>query len=197
MLRWFALFIALFVPAVSWAQSFSKTDIDRILTSYELGAHAELQQLKFELLNSESGAKLLRNVPENSFTRAFVQFGQKTRSPSISRLETIALDTGFDSLSVWALTHDRIAGLANSALLAGWAIDVDDKRYDDPDYPDTLAFLKDRSVPWAARAVPIQELEFWCESLCVNFETMDEDTRVLSARYVEVVKILFPEEVSQ
>lgn len=197
MLRWIVLISALSAPLTTTAQSFSKTDVDRIMTSYTLGAHDEIEQLKFELLNSDNGAKLLQGVPENSFTRAFVQFGQLTNSPSVATLTQIAKASEFSSLSAWALTHDRIIGLANSALLAGWGIHIDDDRYSDPNYPDTLAFVRDRSLPWAKRAVTIDELEVWCQTLCVNTDTFEEDKQVLAPRYLEVVKAMFPDEATQ
>ncbi len=201
MIHRITLILIFLLPLNAHAQSFSENDIERILNSYELGAYEEMQLLKNDLFDSKNGFKFLQDTPESSLTRTFIEFGRRANSPSIKILEEIAAASGFtsavkgfDSLDLWALTHDRIWGLANSGYLTGWGLHSDDTRYNDPNYPDTLAFLEDRSILWAQRERAIEEFETWCESLCVNQETLAEDIKILAPRYVEVIKKLFPEE---
>ena len=186
------LLLILVLPQLGNAQSFSNDDIDRILLSYELGAREQLEQLKIELIDSETGFKLLQGTPEHSTTQIFVEFGQRTNSKAIKTLEKIRESAGFRSIKTWALTHDRILGIANAALMTGWGLHSKDPRYSDPDYPDTLAFMYDTTQPWKKRVQAIDEFKQWCESLCVNADSQEEDIRVLAPRYVYVVKQLFP-----
>lgn len=189
-----ALLLAAFIAMPAYSQSFSEDDIDRLMGSYELGAYSELQQLKLDLIKSENGFKLLQGVPDHSHTKIFIEFGKQAQSESVLFLETMATATGFPSLEDWADVHDRILGVANAALHTGWGIRSDDSRYNDPDYPDTLAYLKDRSISWAQRVVAIDEFTHWCETVCVNPNTAEEDKLVLAPRYLEVVKTLLPKE---
>ena len=194
MLHRIALIMLLCVPVVTEAQSFSDKDITRILLSHELGAAEQLQRLKIELIDSEDGFKLLQNAPEHAATRMFVEFGRQTNSAAIEALEKISKDSEFSSLYHWALTNDRILGIANAALLTGWGLHSDDPRYNDPDYPDTLAFMEDSSLPWANRANAKEAFKQWCDSLCVNVDSQEFDKRVLAPRYLEVVKQILPKE---
>lgn len=186
------LFLLLCLPLTSQAQSFSNGDIDRILTSYELGAYEQIQRLKIELIDSENGFKLLQGTPDHATTQVFVEFGRRSNSVAIDALEKIREESGFSSLNAWALIHDRILGIANAGLLTGWGLHSDDPDYNDPDYPDTLAFMYDTSQPWNKRVQAIDEFRQWCETICVNVDTQEADIRVLAPRYVYVVKRLLP-----
>jgi len=187
-----ALFMLLFMPTAAQAQSFSDRDIDRILASYELGAYDQIQILKMDLIDSESGFKMLQSTPDHATTQVFVEFGRRTNSEAIDVLEKIRKEAGFSTLNAWALIHDRVLGIANAALLTGWGLHSDDPRYDDPDYPDTFSFMIDTSQPWAKRVQAKEEFKQWCESICVNAETQEADIQVLAPRYLEVVKKLLP-----
>ncbi len=193
LLRSAALIATLFSISAN-AQSFDEADINRLMASYELGAYAEIQQLKYELISSENGFKALQGVPDHSHTKIFIDFGKQSQSESVEFIEKFAIASGFDSLDSWIRVNDRILGVANAALLTGWGMHSDDPRYNDPDYPDTLAYLKDRSISWAKRVVAIDEFALWCEKLCVDPSKADEDRAVLAPRYLEVVKTLLPKE---
>jgi len=189
-----ALFSVAIISLPARAQSFTEADVDRLLGSYELGAYSVIQQLKDELIASENGFRWLQDAPDHSHTKIFIDFGKETQSISVESLARIAAATGFNSVEDWAAVNDQVLGVANAALLTGWGLHSDDPRYNDPDYPNTLAYLKDRSISWAIRVVAIDEFNQWCEKLCVNPSTSEEDKLVLAPRYLEVVKTLLPKE---
>jgi len=193
-LLYIAFLLTAMVSAPALSQSFSETDIDRLLSTYKLGAHTEIQQLQDELIFSENGFKLLQDVPDHSHTKIFVRFGRNSQSPSIGVLEQIAILSGFDSLEEWVRVNDLVLGVANAALHTGWGLNSANPRYNDPDFPDTLAYMKDRSISWAKRVVANDEFDLWCEKICVNPGDAEEDKLVLAPRYLEVVKALLPKE---
>jgi len=186
--------IGLMLPLIATAQSFTESDVDRLMNSYEMGASDEMKMLKIELLDSVDGFKLLQGAEDSTLTRIFIEFGRRNESESIPSLEQISLAAGFNSLDEWALLRDRVIGIANAGLLTGWGLHSKDRRYNDPDFPDVLKYLKDSSVPWANRALAIQEFELWCKKVCVSTETMEQDKEVLAPRYLEVVMTLLPKE---
>jgi len=189
-----ALLLTAIVSTPAFSQSFTESDIDRLLSTYKLGAYAELRQLKDELIFSENGFRLLQDAPDHSHTKIFIDFGKNNESPSVGLLEQMAFVSDFESLEEWIRVNDRVLGVANAALHTGWGLYSADPRYNDPDFPNTLAYLKDRSISWAKRVVAIDEFNLWCEKICVNPGAAEEDKLVLAPRYLEVVKALFPKE---